>query len=223
MVFLPDDEGDTVPAAYDVPRGNCPSCGSGEVTHLVIGMSSGPTDMDGSPAWVCWVGCLDPGFDRQCSTCAASWSAPYEDGMDNRHASPVRVLGRAGAAFALLPVPDLTGPAGDPVLVDVELLSPDRLVRYLARRLHREFLENLAVAWIRCAEDAYPEQSVATVEEAGAGLAVVVVASTPFAVTLEVLIRSDLEGDVLEQDGLSFDVARAGLIDAAHSLQEWLA
>jgi len=67
----------------------------------------------------------------------------------------------------------------DSVLVDVELLSPDRLVRYLARRVRREFVERLAEAWIQCAKDAYPEQSVATVEDAGAGLAVVVAPEHP--------------------------------------------
>ncbi len=136
----------------------------------------------------------------------------------------VRLLAGAGAAFALLPVPDLSGhhDSGDIHLMDVEFLSPDRLVRYLARSVHRTFLEQLADSWLRCALEAHPEQSVATVEDSTAGVAFVVVASTSFSVTVEVLINADPEADVQEQDGISFDIARTTLIDAAHTLQESL-
>ncbi len=42
-------------------------------------------------------------------------------------------------------------------------------------------------------------------------------------VTLEFLINTDLEADLLEHDGISFDVARPSLIDAAHAVLERLA
>ena len=135
-----------------------------------------------------------------------------------------RLLGGAGAAFALLWVPDLSVPAGarDSYLMDVELLSPHRLVRFLARAVSRSFLEGLAECWMRCAHEAHPEHTVATVEDVAAGLAFVTVASTPFSVTVEVVVIPDLEADVYEQDGISFDVSRTSLIDAAHRLQEQL-
>lgn len=49
----------------------------------------------------------------------------------------VRLLSRDGASFALVPVPDLMAATEfgtkSSLLVDIEMLSPDRLVRYLAR------------------------------------------------------------------------------------------
>ncbi len=107
--------------------------------------------------------------------------------------------------------------------MDVELLSPDRLVRYLNRPVPRRFFEQLAEAWMSCAQDAHPEQSVATVEDVEAGLAFAVTASTPFTVAIEVIIVPDLEDDVVEHDGLDIEVARASLIGAAHTLHDWLA
>lgn len=136
----------------------------------------------------------------------------------------IRLLAGAGAAFALLPVPDLSGhhDSADIHLMDVEFLSPDRLARYLARSIHRMFLDQLADAWLRCALEAHPEQTVSSVEDSTAGVAFVVAASTSFSVTVEVLINAHPEADVQEQDGISFDIARTTLIDAAHALQESL-
>ncbi|MFD1826761.1 MULTISPECIES: hypothetical protein [Mumia] len=136
----------------------------------------------------------------------------------------VRLLSGSGAAFALIAVPDLSRAVDDGVrLMDVELLSPDRLVRYLNRPVPRRFFEQLAEAWMSCAQDAHPEQSVATVEDVEAGLAFAVTASTPFTVAIEVIIVPDLEDDVVEHDGLDIEVARASLIGAAHTLHDWLA
>lgn len=137
----------------------------------------------------------------------------------------IRLLAGAGAAFALLSVRDLSAhpDAGDSHLMDVELLSPDRLVRYLARTVHRSFLEGLADFWMRCAHEAHPEHSVATVQDGAAGLAFTTTASTPFMVTVQVLVIPDLGAEVQEQDGISFDISRTSLIDAAHTLQEQLA
>lgn len=72
MMLPPDDLEREV---YDVPRGICPTCKSGDITHLVIGMPSGPEAMEGDPGWVHWVGCVHPGFDRTCGACGATWSS----------------------------------------------------------------------------------------------------------------------------------------------------
>jgi hypothetical protein len=63
---------------YDVPRGTCPRCGSGDVRHLVIGMPALPESMSATPDWVEWVGCLHPGHDRECDACGLDWTV--EDG-----------------------------------------------------------------------------------------------------------------------------------------------
>jgi hypothetical protein len=59
---------------YDVPRGTCPACGSGEVIHLVIGMPSDADVLRGLPEWVQLVGCVHPGWERECAACGARWS-----------------------------------------------------------------------------------------------------------------------------------------------------
>jgi hypothetical protein len=137
-----------------------------------------------------------------------------------------RLLSADGAAFALLPVPDLVA-VGDPgarsrFVVDVELLSPDRLVRYLARTVSSQFLVNLANAYVAAAHEQHPEQSVLTVQDETGGVAVSIVESTPFTVTLEIIVNPDLGAHVVEPDGLAFDVTRAALVTAAHELRDWL-
>ena len=77
-MILPDFDGDIAP--YDVPRGTCPSCGSAEVTHLIIGMPMGPPEDLGDPPWVSWVGCLHPGYNRRCSACDHTWDALPDPG-----------------------------------------------------------------------------------------------------------------------------------------------
>ncbi len=62
-------------APYDVPRGTCPSCGSGAVRHLRIGLVVAREDATETPPWVDWVGCVHPGYDRQCEPCGLTWSA----------------------------------------------------------------------------------------------------------------------------------------------------
>ncbi|WP_445257340.1 hypothetical protein [Nocardioides aurantiacus] len=185
---------------------------------MVIGMPAGPDAWSGDTDWVRWVGCMHPGFDRECSSCGATWGGHTAEPL-----SPIRLLSEAGASFALLPAPSLVNfdyPYTH--LVDIELLTPDRLVRYLGRPLSRDALVRLAEAWMRAAQDEHPEQTVSTVQDDAAGLAVVVNLSTPFAVTLEVLVEANLGGDVPEQDGVSFDVARSALIDATHAIEAWL-
>jgi hypothetical protein len=83
--MLPPDGADEAP--YDFPRGTCPSCGSGAVIHLVIGMPSGPDVMDGDPEWVQWVGCVHPGYNRECNSCGVTWTFAPE-GPQNQIVTP---------------------------------------------------------------------------------------------------------------------------------------
>lgn len=131
---------------------------------------------------------------------------------------PARLLAAAGAAFALLPVPDQTGSTE---LAHIELLSPDRLVRYLARPLEARTTTALAEALIQMATEPYPEQTVPTVQDDTAGLAVLVKGSTKADVHLEFLVLDDLEADLPDHDGISFDAPRQSLVDMAHQLEEW--
>lgn len=62
-------------SSYSLPRGTCPSCESGDVAHLVIGMPTGPEEWGSGPAWVEWVGCVHPGHDRRCQSCGHTWTA----------------------------------------------------------------------------------------------------------------------------------------------------
>src|SRR4051794_39020348 len=72
-MMLPPDDLEREP--YHVPRGICPTCGSGDITHLVIGLPTGPDVMTGDPDWVRWVGCVHPGYNRECTSCGSTWSA----------------------------------------------------------------------------------------------------------------------------------------------------
>lgn len=73
MMFPPGGIDADHAAPYDVPRGNCPACGGSEVRHLVIGLPSLSDAVTSSPAWVEWVGCVHPGYDRECERCGLTW------------------------------------------------------------------------------------------------------------------------------------------------------
>jgi hypothetical protein len=62
-------------APYDAPRGRCPSCGSSEVRHLMIGLPMDPETTTRTPVWVEWVGCGHPGYDRECERCGSTWDS----------------------------------------------------------------------------------------------------------------------------------------------------
>lgn len=210
--------------ATNPERGTCPSCGSGEVTHILFGL---PADPGAEPEWVSFGGCVIDGIPRNrlCESCGHEWtSSIWEGGVDDCPIVrlPVRLLGEAGAAFALLPVPELQA-NGNSMPVDCEFLSPDRLVRYLARPVTVELVEKLADFFMRGASDPIPEQSVPTVEDESSGLAVLINQSAPLSVALEVAIVTTTEEGVPERDGVAFDVPRAALIKAAHELSGWLA
>jgi hypothetical protein len=73
-MFPPSELDRHVIEPYDVPRGTCPRCGSGDVQHLLVGMPAWPESMDRTPDWVEWVGCIHPGHDRECDHCGLAWS-----------------------------------------------------------------------------------------------------------------------------------------------------
>ena len=84
MMSLPDMAApDTGAEPYDVPRGTCPECGSRAVKHLVIGYLEHPEAMDTAPAWVEWVGCMHPGYNRECRRCGLTWSDYGDDDEDD--------------------------------------------------------------------------------------------------------------------------------------------
>ena len=157
-----------------------------------------------------------PSFsDRSCEDCDAIWSVGYAEAPPE----PMRLLSEAGAAFALLPVPNLQD--DDAVGVDIELLTPDRLVRYLHRVPKGGALLRLGEMLQEIAEADHPELEAPTFQDEESGLAVLVLDSDPMTVTLEVQVVIELGSDVREVDGIAFDVLRADLITAAHQIGAW--
>ena len=54
-------------------RSSCPKCGSGDVEVLCIGDYMVGEWMNDKPDWVRMVGCLHPGYDRECLACGNQW------------------------------------------------------------------------------------------------------------------------------------------------------
>lgn len=75
MMLSPGGTGADDVTPYDLPRGSCPVCGSGAVRHLVIGLPADPEAVTGTPTWVEWVGCVHPGYDRECEQCGLTWES----------------------------------------------------------------------------------------------------------------------------------------------------
>lgn len=115
----------------------------------------------------------------------------------------------------------MLGTAGDSLSIDIELLTPDRLVRYLSRTASRLFLERLSESWVQGAGDPSPENSIPAVEDSVAGLSFSIRGSSDATVTVDVLVVADLADDLPDRDGVVFDVSRASLIKAAHELRDW--
>lgn len=205
-------ESDQPASPYNAPRGSCPDCGSGEVRHVVAGPFEDRSQVD-DPQWVDWRPDLVIHCDRECETCGLEWSCEREP------LSPVRLVSVAGAAFGLVPVPLLD--ESHRVSVDIELLSPDRIVRYLNRTFAPSSIAILRDFWMKAAKDTHPELTVPSVEENEARLSISILHSTATVVTLEFTIVSDLTSDLPEHDGLAFDMFRSDLIDAAFEIAEW--
>lgn len=182
--------------------------------HHLLGVA-GPRTEPADPPWIEWHGCLPPFGDRSCEECDAIWTVGYREAP----LAPMRLISEAGAAFALLPVPDLQG--DEVAEVDIELLTPDRLVRYLHRAPETGALLRLGEMLQEIAEADLPELEVPTSQDEASGLAVLVLDSDPMSVTLEVQVVIELDSDVHEVDGIAFDVLRADLITAAHQIGAW--
>lgn len=205
-------ETDFPPEAYSAPRGTCPDCGSRKVRHVVAGPFEDRSEIK-DPKWVDWQPDLLLYCDRECEACGLQWWCEREN------PSPVRLLAEAGAAFSLLPVAELDG--YEQVAVDIELLSPDRMVRYLGRTLAPNSIAALQNFWMKAAEEARPELTVPTFQDDEAQFSISVLESNDRAVTLEFSIISDPSSDVPSHDGLAFDVARSDLISAALEVADW--
>ena len=205
--------GDEPALPYTEPRGTCPDCGSGQVIHHLLGVAD-PRTEPADPPWIEWHGCLPPFGDRSCEECDAIWSV----GDREAPLAPMR-LASEGAAFALLPVPYLQG--DEVAEVDIELLTPDRLVRYFLRAPEAGAFLRLGETLQEIAEADRPELEVPAFHDEESGLAVLVLTSDPMSVTLEVQVVIDLDSNVREVDGIAFDALRADLIAAAHQIGAW--
>lgn len=150
--------------------------------------------------------------------CAGSTEADSQS-ANSRGIPPFRMISDGGGALALLYVPEVR--LGQSPLLDIELLTPDRLVRYLAREIEPDFLTRLADSLFRGAIDPFPEQQVPSVYSNSAGLVVDFVESTDQSVSVQVSVVSMLGADIEEPDEIGFDLPRSALVAASHRLQEF--
>ena len=131
-------------------------------------------------------------------------------------AAGVRIAGAGGAGFFIEPLVLPDREQGLSLGLDIALLSPDRLVSYLARRVPGEFPERLS-RFLREASIADEGESTDAFEEPQAGLLITVTAMDGMWVEFEVRIAQNLDEDVVEFDGLNFETSRASLLIAAEA------
>ncbi|HNA98054.1 MAG TPA: hypothetical protein PLC19_01205 [Marmoricola sp.] len=141
--------------------------------------------------------------------------------MSRLKTPPIQLLSRDGAHLRFLEVPNLAAPdLPDTILTDVEVLTPDRLVRYLGREVSRDFFTNLEQALLDGARLDYPEKTVPTVQDDRSGLAITYLESTPESVVIQVLIREMVTPSIPDIEDTAFEVSRVSLIDAAQVIRE---
>ena len=128
----------------------------------------------------------------------------------------VRIAGAGGAGFFIEPLVLPDREQGLSLGLDIALLSPDRLVSYLARRVPGEFPERLS-RFLREASIADEGGSTDAFEEPQAGLLITVTPMDGMWVEFEVRIAQNLDDDVMEFDGLNFETSRASLLIAAEA------
>ena len=148
----------------------------------------------------------------------SSSSQPGGRPHSDRRAHEVRLASADGAAFSLVPVPDVDDSGAATTTFDLELVTPDRLVRYLRRPVATDFITELAKTWWDTAAEQNPEQNIATFSDYRSGLTMAVLESTPLEVTLEITVVADQEAQMPEHDGVTFTVSRADLIAAYHAI-----
>ena len=132
--------------------------------------------------------------------------------------SSLRIAGQgdAGLFMGALALPG--GSGGLRLGIDVSILSPDRLVSYLARAVPDDFPERLG-AYLREASVA-DEGDPNSFEEPEAGLLITITPVDGMWVEMEVRISEVLDEDVVEFDGINFETSRASLLVAAESVEQ---
>lgn len=132
-------------------------------------------------------------------------------------AAGVRIAGAGGAGFFIEPLLLPDQEHGLSLGLDIALLSPDRLVTYLARRVPEDFPERLS-RFLRGASVADEGGSTDAFEEPQAGLLIAVTPIDGMWAELEVRVAQKLDDDVVEFDGLNFETSRASLLIAAEAV-----
>lgn len=92
MMLPPKEAGPQVSHMFS--RGTCPRCGAADVFHLVIGLLPGPLPPE-TPDWFVPVGCVHPGYERECRSCGLEWT-PTADGRSVHLGGFVDLLRYAG-------------------------------------------------------------------------------------------------------------------------------
>lgn len=133
-------------------------------------------------------------------------------------ASSLRITGQGGAALFMGAFVLPGGSGGLRLGLDVSILSPDRLVTYLARAVPDGFGERLGT-YLRAASVA-DEGDSSAFEESEAGLLITITPVDGMWVEMEVRIAEVLNDDVVEFDGINFETSRASLLVAAESAEQ---
>lgn len=136
--------------------------------------------------------------------------------------SQVRIAGQGGAGLFIEPL--VLPPSGpDDALVsgaDITLLSPDRIVTYLARQVLPGFARRLATFLSEAAvAEGGPDVPSAFQDPLG-GVLIDVTPVDGMWVEIEVRLVADTQADVVDYDGLNFESTRASLLVAAQAAQD---
>ena len=138
--------------------------------------------------------------------------------MSMNVASGVRIAGAGGAGMFMnsLALPAAGG--GLRLGIDVSILSPDRLVTYLARGVAGDFPERVG-RFLRDVSVADDGDAPRPFEETEAGLLITVTPIDGMWTEMEVRIAENLDDDVVEFDGINFETSRASLLIAAEAAE----
>lgn len=131
--------------------------------------------------------------------------------------SGIRIVGQGGAAVFMEALALPSQGRGIQLGLDISILSPDRLVTYLARAVPDQFPDRLG-AFLREASVA-DEGIVISFEEAVAGLLITTKPIDSMWVEMDIQVAENLEDDVLEFDGINFETNRASLLIAAQEAE----
>ena len=141
--------------------------------------------------------------------------------MNTRLDTQVRIAGQGGAGLFIDPLVIPPADAGNSLRsgADFTLLSPDRLVTYLARPVRTGFMDALAV-FLRAAAVADGGPDVPDPFEDSLGkVRIDVTPVDGMWVEIEVRIAQMPDEDVVEFDGMNFETTRASLLIAAQAAE----